>query len=210
MVATVAMAVVAIPFLLLGDSLDGWGERLAPASLSNTALLMLVAAALACDVLLPVPSGPLLTIAAAQCGIAGATFAGGVGLSLGALVGYALGRWGGRPIAVRIVSPGSLDPKVLRSTSNGALMLFATRPIPIVAESTVLVAGLMAMPLRHFVPPLVAGNFAFALLMASLGGVASEREGIFVAVYFSAAIPWAFSGWIRLGSERRTEEDATR
>jgi 3-dehydroquinate synthase len=196
------MTLVAIPFVLLGDSLDAWVEGTGPADLfdaeiSDTRVLLIVAAALACDIVLPVPSGPLLTLAAVRCGVVGTTLAGGAGLSLGALAGYALGRWGGRPIAQRFATPEELDARFPRTKTGAVAMLFATRPVPIVAEATVLVAGLLKMPLGRFLVPVVAGNFAFALVMAILGGVAREREGVLMAVFVSAAAPWAIATWLQ-------------
>jgi 3-dehydroquinate synthase len=170
-------------------------------------LAALVVAILAADIVLPVPSGPISTLAGSHLGIALGTAASAVGMTLGAVIAFAVARrFGSSPNEERI--PFSRDPVGERSPStapaaeqaarhHGPWMLVLTRPLPIIAEAAILVAGSLHMPWRTFLPPVVVSNIAIAATYATLGQQAAEHHWLPIAVAASMAIPLAIAMHLR-------------
>ena len=67
-------------------------------------MFVIVTAVLASDVFLPVPSGPLSTLAGSQLGFLLGTAASTLGMTLGGMVAFGLARLWGWPLAERLAS----------------------------------------------------------------------------------------------------------
>ena len=102
-----ALLVPVVPFLWFGEALErqlgAWFERSPPPGILAAA----TTATLASDIFLPVPSSPISTLAGAElarqlgapAGVAAATCASWLGLSLGSVAGFWLARRWGRSAA---------------------------------------------------------------------------------------------------------------
>lgn len=195
----VLLAVPIVPAVLLGEE---WVRGLWSAGVSDQALTLAAAALLASDILLPVPSGPLLVLLASRVGWAAATAAGAAGLTLGGLAGYALARWGGRPLAARWAAADELARWERSIAAHGSWMVLASRPAPIIAEAVTLAAGLGRMRLAPFVGWLLAGNLLTSLVFAVLGQTAADSELLPLAIVVAAAAPLVVS---RLAKNRHSK-----
>src|SRR5690348_10551855 len=104
LIICLALLVPVIPFLSFG----GWLEERVGAWLDPPPAPSVVAlgtvAILATDILLPIPSSGVSTVAGAQLGILPATAASWLGMTLGAIGGFWLARSFGRPLAERLSS----------------------------------------------------------------------------------------------------------
>jgi uncharacterized membrane protein YdjX (TVP38/TMEM64 family) len=161
------------------------------------ALAAAVVAILASDVLLPVPSGPVSTLAGAQLGAALGTAASALGMTLGACIAFALARRWGRPLAERLSSPEGLAAADDACRRHGPWMLALTRPLPVVAEAAVLVLGTLQLSWRAFLPPMIAANVAISAAYAALGDYAARAGWLPLAVAASVALPLAAAAWRR-------------
>ncbi|HEY2772169.1 MAG TPA: VTT domain-containing protein [Solirubrobacteraceae bacterium] len=126
---------------------------------------------------LPVPGTTALIAAALYAAtahglpIAGVVAAGALGALAGTTAGYALGRWGGEPLLVRVGGRLRQSPERvqrLRSVfaEHGGAWLFIGRFISGVRNVAGLLAGASGMTLRRFLPISAAAALAWALLNA--------------------------------------------
>ena len=133
----------------------------------------LVVGLLALDTVLPVPSSVLATLAGQRLGFAGATAAIFAGLCLGNVVGYLIGRLAASPLVERLVGPEQLAWAQARvGTRPGAVALLVTRPIPILSEAAVVLAGGARARIGGIAAVLVPANAGLAIVYAGLGSAA--------------------------------------
>lgn len=142
-----------------------------PAALLGVGLLV-------ADLLLPVPSSLVMISLGALFGVAwGAalSLAGSVGA---ALAGFAIGRRGD-PLLARLVAPAERAAADRLLSRWGGLAIAVTRPVPLLADAVVILAG--ASPLGWGQAALAAalGSLPPALLYAVTGATAASlRSGI--------------------------------
>jgi uncharacterized membrane protein YdjX (TVP38/TMEM64 family) len=144
---------------------------------------------LASDVLLPVPSSFVSTLAGSRLGVWIGAAAIWLGMTAGAVGGFALARWFGRPLAERFVAADDLHRMQGLSDRAGPGMLVLTRALPVLAEASVLLLGAMRLPWRRFLPAVALANLGLALAYAALGHFAYQNGHLAVALVASIALP---------------------
>ncbi len=192
--------VLILPLLLLAV----WGE---PFSLvaqqwqinppGRWALAVAVTAILASDLFLPVPSGPISTLAGSQLGIVFGTAVSTLGMTLGAIIAFALAKAWGRPLAERYSSSKQLAELEAACHDHGVWMLILTRPLPILAEACALLVGALQMTWRQFLPTVLVSNFLIAATYSVLGQQAADYGWLPMAVCTSVALPLVATWWWR-------------
>ncbi len=194
--------VLVLPLVLLA----AWGETfmtVAQRWQANPPGTWTLAAAivgiLASDVILPVPSGPISTLAGSQLGVLVGTVASTLGMTLGATIAFALAKRWGRPLAERYSSPEQLAELETACQAHGGWMLILTRPLPIVAEACALLVGALQMPWRQFLPAVLLSNLLIAATYALLGQRATEYGWLPAALCVSVALPLGATWWFRRG-----------
>jgi uncharacterized membrane protein YdjX (TVP38/TMEM64 family) len=191
--ATVLLVPI-VPFLLLGDRID--------AQLVNSELpAAWVVGLLACDFVLPVPSSFVSTLAGQQFGALRGTAVVWLGMSIGAIIAFALARIWGRPLARQFAGE-----EELRSTDHlierwGIAVLALTRALPVLAEASVLLVGVHGLSWRRFLEVVLLCNLGIASGYAAFGDYAAEHEWLPAALGISVAVPllatWFAQRWIR-------------
>ncbi len=192
--------VLILPLLLLAL----WGETFSLVAKqwqteppSRWALAAAVTAILASDVFLPVPSGPISTLAGSQLGIVLGTAVSTLGMTLGAIIAFALAKAWGRPLAERYSSTNQLAELEIACRDHGVWMLILTRPLPILAEACALLVGALQMPWRQFLPTVLVSNFLIAATYSVLGQQAADYGWLPMAVCASVAVPVLATWWWR-------------
>lgn len=195
-----------IPFLLLGH----WLEPLVESQFSDdstagnqwwTALAIILG--LTVDILLPIPSSVLLVFAGRSFGGLVGALVGWVGLNLSAAVGFGLSRKFGQRIVEPFSSGADVDDFALLDARAGWWSLVACRPLPILAEASVIFSGLSDMRARRFWPPILLANGILAVLYGVLGDYAARQQWFVTAVVVSMALPalfvvaWRWRRWHR-------------
>jgi uncharacterized membrane protein YdjX (TVP38/TMEM64 family) len=155
----------------------------------TTLLVVLGVLLLAADIFIPVPSTVVVVILAQTLGPIPAVVAGTVGISLGCLGGYVVGRLG-RKRSLRLVDEASSDrlPNWLRGTS-GIHLLALLRPVPIIGESSVVVAGLLGLKARDVLVATTLANLALVTAYVTLTAWADVWGGFVAAVLASWSLP---------------------
>jgi uncharacterized membrane protein YdjX (TVP38/TMEM64 family) len=131
---------------------------------------------LVADVFLPVPSSVVMIAHGALFGVAwGAalSLAGSVGA---AALGFAVGRRGTRALE-RLVSPAEKARADQLLARWGGLAIVATRPVPLLAETTAILAGASPMPWSRLLLASAAGSLPPALLYAVTGATSRNVGG---------------------------------
>ena len=190
LVIIATLAVPLVPFLAIGEMP---GERWLSAIDHNAFTFALLGASLlAADVLLPVPSSVLGALLGARLGFALGFVATFVGLALGHLLGYAVGRVALRRVGAELPASPTL------------LAVFASRPVPVLAEAMTLTAGAARTPFIPFVVAVVGGDALYAAALSATGAewLPSKLAGMGLVV--SLAVPAvAWLAWRALRTKNR-------
>lgn len=194
--------VLVLPLVLLAL----WGEpfteqlvRWQESPPADSVLAAVIIAALASDVFLPIPSGPLCTLAGSALGLWKGTLVGCLGMTTGAVIAYGLARRWGKPLAVRYSSPERIAELEDACRNHGPWMLAVTRPLPVIAEACALLLGALQMPWKTFLVTTFACNAALALGYSLLGQQAVSQGWLPAAICVSVAFPLlATWGWQQL------------
>lgn len=161
------------------------------------------------DVALPVPSSLVMIAHGALFGAVGGTLLSLVGGLGAALVGFGLGRLGG-PLVDRLVPPEERRRADELLGRWGGLALVVTRPVPILAETTAILAGTSSMGWGSLTLSTFAGLVPASLLYALTGAAAVQLDQaplIFGLVLLVAGLFWAVGAWVRRSpAGRRSEE----
>lgn len=142
--------------------------------------------------------------------------AGTLGATAGAIIAYAIGAWGGRPLIERWgrylgISGADLDRAELFFARHGEAASFFGRMIPVVRSLVSFAAGVARMPIRRFIVFSFLGSLPFtaALVFAGLqlganweavGAVLKQFEYAVLAVLVLIALAWI---WFRIIKPRR-------
>lgn len=144
------------------------------------------------DVLLPVPSSFVMIAFGLYFGVWVGTALGLVGSLGAACVGFAIGRAGG-PLMHRCLPEHERARADALLRRYGALAVLITRPLPLLAETTALVAGTSPLPWARFVTAAAIGALPAAALYAIAGATARNlnHAGLISACVFAlAAVYW--------------------
>lgn len=167
------VTVLILPVLVLGLTFE---ERiLAWAVEDRTEIIQffLIAGVLALDLVLPVPSSALSTYAGGALGFLIGTCASWLGMTAGAVAGFATSRLLGLQFVRRRAGD---DETLLANFSSGYGMsaLLITRPLPLLAEACVLLAGASRMRWTMFLVPVATSNLVISICYAAAGAYSRE------------------------------------
>jgi membrane protein DedA with SNARE-associated domain len=100
--------------------------------------------------------------------------AGAVGCNIGSTIAYAIGAWGGRPLAERwgryvLLKPHDIDVAERFFTRFGAAAVFIARLLPVVRAFIGLPAGFARMSMWKFQLYSFIGSFIWCLALAEIG-----------------------------------------
>jgi membrane protein DedA with SNARE-associated domain len=144
------------------------------------------------------------------------TLAGTIGATVGALIAYGIGAWGGRPLIERWgrwlgITPADLDRAEAFFEKHGAPATFFGRMVPVIRSLVSFAAGVAHMPIGRFIVFTFLGSlpFTFLLVFAGvqlganwevIGGILKRFEYAVVAVLAAIALAWI---WFRIIKPRR-------
>ncbi len=150
-------------------------------------------ALLVADVGLPVPSSVVMIAHGAAFGVAVGTALSLVGSLGAALLGFAVGRRGGR-LLDRLVPPHERVKADALLSRWGVFAVVVTRPVPLLAETTVILAGASPLGWRRTAVAALIGSVPAAVLYALAGSVTAQvanPAAVFTLVLLLAAATWA-------------------
>ncbi len=196
--ALTALAII-VPFCLFGETLNAWtGHVLREAGAHRVRSGILLTLLLAVDIVFPVPSSLVSTACGMILGFPGGALASFTGMSFSATAGYLIGRSASSAVA-RMLGQQELAFLSAFQQRHGAWMLLALRPVPVLAEASVIFSGLSRQSPCGVISATALGNLAVSLAYAALGAWGKTSDSFLPA--FGASL--ALSGALMLGMRRR-------
>jgi len=200
--ALAAVAVPLVPFLVYGTRLDHAVERLLDPLPSPPVLAAIEMGVLAADLLLPVPSSMVATLGGAKLGIALGTLCAWIGMTLGSMAGWWLGRTaGGRALAG--LADDERERLLGQQRRYGPLAVVLSRPLPLVAEAAAIMAGATGMGWREFLLAAGSGNLAIALVWSIAGAMGRDADSLQWMLIGSLVVPVVIT-WLVLRRNMQT------
>ena len=205
LVTAVALAII-VPFLLFGGTVNAWAEGLvAQAGQRPLVAGGLLALLLAVDIVVPVPSSLVSTACGMALGFWGGTCASFAGMSVTALAGYFIGRYASG-YAARLV--GVREAALLEDfhRRHGVWLLLALRPVPVLAEASVVFSGVARLPFRQVAAVTMLGNLAVSAVYAAIGVWGSLSDSFVPAFLASMALSGVMIAVMRVKGKRLKEK----
>jgi uncharacterized membrane protein YdjX (TVP38/TMEM64 family) len=186
--AAVVLALILIPFLLFEDWFNALAARLASGQASTWFTAVAIAGLLGSDVVLPIPSSIVSAGAGVLLGFWRAVAVIWVGMTISCLVGYLIGATSASA-AKRFVGSDGLTRASALAESYGDMMIVVSRPVPVLAEASVIFAGVVRMPFRRFFAMTSWANLGIAAGYAAIGAFSMQVESFLVALVGALVVP---------------------
>lgn len=169
-----------VPFVIIGELP---GQQWLSASDDNALLFAATGGGLlVLDVVLPVPSSIMITLLGSRLGLFEGWFIAWLGLTVGNLLGYGIGRlW-----------PARLAPDIPREPT--LMLLILSRPVPILAEAMAIAAGATRTSLAPTMLACAAGNAIYTLVLAANGAALLADNLTGPGIFLPMLLPCA--GWV--------------
>ena len=166
----VSLLVMFLVFEQLGLSLfddpDAWiHSRTGSVAAAGVGLLVL-------DVVLPVPSSLVMIAHGAIFGLVLGTLLSLIGSTGAALVGFTIGRFGSSVLVPSFIPTDQMAVANSLFGRWGMVAVVVTRPIPLLAETTAIVAGTSRLSYGQMTIATIAGSLPAAALYALTGSIA--------------------------------------
>jgi 3-dehydroquinate synthase len=184
-------AAILVPFALWGEAIEAWTVQQAEADAGAVVVALLGSGLLAVDILLPVPSSVVGVFLGASLGPVNGALIGAVGLTLGCLFGYGIGRFIGPSLTGCLVTAEELGKGQRWLEGHGILALALLRPVPVLAEASVIAAGLLRISPPSVFLVTAMSNLGVSLAYASLGAAVPGPAGFGLAIAAALALPAA-------------------
>ncbi|MFO7303493.1 MAG: VTT domain-containing protein [Acidobacteriota bacterium] len=189
----IVVAVILVPFFLFEDYFTGLADRAVSGDVSVPWAVTIIAGLLAVDVLLPVPSSVVSAAAGLLLGFwLGATVV-WVAMTVSCLIAYAIGA-SSVTLTRRIVGEDGLLRASRLASRYGALALVFCRPVPVLAEASVIFAGMTKLPFGHFLAVTTLANLGVAVAYAAVGAYSMRLDSFLAA--FAGAILLPAVAWL--------------
>jgi uncharacterized membrane protein YdjX (TVP38/TMEM64 family) len=158
---------------------------------------ILAVALLTLDAVLPVPASLVMVASGALYGTVTGALLALLGRVLMALSGYAIGQRGG-PLVARLVPPDGRDRADGLLRRWGTLAIVVTRPVPLLAETMTILAGVSEIGWARVAAAAFVGSVPEAVLYAGSGALAhsvEEAARIWVALLILTCTLWIIGRW---------------
>ena len=186
------LGLLIVPFLLWEDDINALTAQFLASDPPRGLLSVVIIALMAADVLLPVPSSVVATAAGALLGVGFGTLSATAGMCLGCAIAYGLGTSASPALARYLLNESQLARARAVFERSGPWVIAVCRPVPVLAEISVIFAGMARMPKGSFALYSSAANLGIAACYAYLGAQAAEQGQMLYAWLGSLALPGRF------------------
>ncbi len=184
-------SLVLVPFAFWGETIEAWTARQDWREIGPLAAAALGIALLSLDILLPVPSSLVGMALGAALGPVAGTVVGAIGLTLGCALGYALGRSIGSAVIGRVIRADELAQVQDWLDRRGTMALALLRPIPVLAETSVVAAGLACMAPGRALFATGVANLGISAIYAGIGATVPGVSAFVLALIAALLLPAA-------------------
>lgn len=182
----IILLLILIPFSIFGQSIESWINYFLNSSPPKAIIGIVIGVLLSVDILVPVPSSIISTGGGYFLGVILGTLVSLTGMTISCIIGYYLGLKFGNPISERLVGSDELLKFEKLQNEYGDFVVIISRAVPVLAEASVLVAGIGRMPLNRFILLVLLSNLGISLVYAAIGAYSAHLNSFLLA--FAAAI----------------------
>jgi len=183
----ILIAIGLLPFVLFGEQFEAFGKQITQSDTSRWLVAAAVFSLLALDVFLPVPSSIVSTGAGVLLGFAAGTTVVWSGMMAGCLVGYAVGSRGSAA-AKRLVGEDGIARAADLVERYGDLTIVLCRPVPVLAEASVVFAGLVRADYGRFLRLTATSNLGIAAGYGAVGAYSRRLDTYSFLIAFLGAL----------------------
>jgi len=180
---------ILIPFILWGDLIEQWVDSPERWNVEPGFVAVLGGVLLAADMVLPVPSSIVGVLLGSTLGIWTGTLVGLTGMTIGCVIGFALGRLGSESTLRKLVPPQDFHRVALWLDRYGTAALIMCRAVPVVAEASIIAAGAMRVPFARMLIATGFANTGVSFAYAATGALATGLSGFLLAFVLSVTLP---------------------
>jgi uncharacterized membrane protein YdjX (TVP38/TMEM64 family) len=182
------VTLILVPFVLFEDDFAALADHAASGTVSVPWAVTIISGLLALDVLLPVPSSIVSAAAGVLLGFWLGALVIWAGMTVSCLVAYVIGaRAAG--LTKRIVGEDGLRRARAIAARYGDFAIVLCRAVPVVAEASVIFAGVMHAPVGRFLAVCALANLGIALGYAAIGAYSMSVDSFLLAFLGALAIP---------------------
>ncbi len=191
------MIFMIVSFLLFDQPVNEWIYLITAEIKSRYtvwALALFLIATLAFDIILPIPSSVIAVVAATSLGFWGGSAVIWIGLMLGCCAGYSIGSGSAHYLFKRFVSQQETAKAQRLASTIGPGTLIALRGVPVLAETSVISAGMIRFPFIPFLFICGLTNAGLALTYGYIGAQAGVTQSFLLILAGCIAVPG--SAWM--------------
>ncbi|WNG19783.1 TVP38/TMEM64 family protein [Cystobacter fuscus] len=196
------LAAILIPFFLFGEDLEVAARRLLDTSPPDWQVALVLGALLAGDIVLPVPSSLVNTATGALLGFWRGTAVSWAGMMVASGLGYQLGARAGESALRRMVGESEVARLACMAERYGHWFLVAFRAVPVLAEASVVFAGVSRMSRRGFLLATALANLGISATYAAVGASAM-RSSSFLRLFAGVVLLPGLILWLVHSRRRR-------
>lgn len=193
---------VCLPFVI-------WGEEFVFPLLESRAqqagaLTLIAIGLLACDSVAPVPSTIVIMTLAWKAGWVAGIVGGTIGMSLGVLAAGWIGRAAVGRIAPRFLPDAELARMRESLQRRLTLTLACLRSVPVLAETSVILAAATGVPVRRIFSVTLLPNLVISIIYSVTAAWAKSAEDslLTAALTFVAIMVVSYAAWRLFGQDR--------
>lgn len=175
--------------LLFEDAISAYFNNALTAFESHPIIAALIVSGFSLDILLPIPASFLSVWAVVALGFIGGFVTIWVGMSLACVIAYGLGTCASAPLLQKFIKPEDLIKAQTFNARYGLWALVLLRPVPILAETSVIIAGLLKAPFRQYLLLTSLSNAGIAFVYAGIGTALNVQSSFAAAILASITLP---------------------
>ncbi len=197
------MVLVSLPFMIWGEE---FVKPLLQAQEHRAAWLVLLAIGLlAADSVAPIPATLVIMFLAANAGFVAGLIGGTVGMSVGVLVSAWFGRAAVGRVAPRFFPDQELGRLREGLQHNLSLTLACWRSVPVLAETSVIIAAAAGVPVRRIFLATLLPNFVVSLIYS----VAADDSFLTACLAFTLTLVLSLALWRFVAARTKRLEGET-
>jgi uncharacterized membrane protein YdjX (TVP38/TMEM64 family) len=193
----VLIALVLVPFFLFEEQFNAFSAQMTSSDTARWLAASSIFGLLAFDVVLPVPSSIVSTAAGVLLGFWRGAAVVWSGMMVACLIAYWLGaRFSG--FARRFVGEEGIARADRLGQRYGDWTIIICRPVPVLAEASVIFAGLVRAPYARFCILTALSNLGIAIGYAAFGAFSMSMDSFLVAFLGALLIPGIVMGVVKM------------
>jgi uncharacterized membrane protein YdjX (TVP38/TMEM64 family) len=192
----VILALIVVPSFLFGADIDHWVTNFIK-SAGNRRLMagFVLAGILASDIFLPIPSNLISTVCGYLLGFFTGTLVSLAGMTTACVIGYWFSNSAVKYVAEKMVGDSELQRLQNLNKNYGNWMLVVCRPVPVLAEASVLFSGISGMKFRRFIILTTLSNLGISGAYSAIGTYSASAHSFLLAFLLSLILP-ALAMWL--------------